>query len=137
MCETPVPDMLCLCGRIYKDRFCEDNDQNALGKAIEWYVTQTNKINIHIFLLIFWTNFHIFLHKRGSIGTCNCSVICTSVLRFRHYIVGTKKGLRRNKMSTQELTWPLCLSYLGRISRLLLHYKELVMCLTYKHHNQI
>ncbi len=52
MSDTPVPDMLCLCGRIYKDRYCEetpsDGDKQkhpdevkrekmeALEKAIEW-----------------------------------------------------------------------------------------------------
>ncbi|XP_017781301.1 PREDICTED: mitogen-activated protein kinase kinase kinase 15 isoform X2 [Nicrophorus vespilloides] len=37
--ENHFPDMLCLCGRIYKDKFIESNhsDTNSLNEAIRWY----------------------------------------------------------------------------------------------------
>lgn len=37
--ENHFPDMLCLCGRIYKDKFVESNhaDMDSLRNAIKWY----------------------------------------------------------------------------------------------------
>lgn len=37
--ENHFPDMLCLCGRIYKDIFIESNhtDMKSLQQAIHWY----------------------------------------------------------------------------------------------------
>ncbi|BFZ25344.1 hypothetical protein BsWGS_28381 [Bradybaena similaris] len=37
--ESPVPDMICLCGRIYKDKFIDTDytNQDDLNNAISWY----------------------------------------------------------------------------------------------------
>ena len=44
--ENHVPDYLCLCGRIHKDRFVdsEHSDQDALQNAIHWWVTPSVQV---------------------------------------------------------------------------------------------
>ena len=41
--ENQVPDFLCLCGRIYKDKFVESDysDNESRDKAIYWWVSLT------------------------------------------------------------------------------------------------
>ncbi|XP_077003151.1 mitogen-activated protein kinase kinase kinase 15 [Tamandua tetradactyla] len=38
-CDHPAPDMLCLCGRIYKDMFLDSDckDDTSRDRAIDWY----------------------------------------------------------------------------------------------------
>ena len=42
--ENQVPDFLCLCGRIYKDKFIESDysDNDCRDKAIHWWVALTD-----------------------------------------------------------------------------------------------
>ncbi|KAM6144022.1 mitogen-activated protein kinase kinase kinase 15 [Erethizon dorsatum] len=72
-CEHPVPDMLCLCGRIYKDIFLDSEceDDISRDKAIGWYrkgfelqPSLYSGINVAILLLVAGQKFETSMELR-------------------------------------------------------------------------